>query len=196
MTNFAENTLGIHYRYRNKKGAWVGGAMIYIERGLGWKWLAVIFSVFCLMASFGIGNMTQVNSISHAMETSFAVPPVATGIVIALLVGLVIVGGIKRIASVTEKIVPFMVIAYLIGGLVCICANAGQILPAIKLICTEAFSFQSAAGGVAGYGMMLAVKRGISRGVFSNEAGLGSSVMVHSASNVKEPVVQGMWGVV
>jgi len=195
MTNYAENTLGIHYRYRNEKGNWVGGAMIYIERGLGWKWLAVIFSVFCLMASFGIGNLTQVNSIAHAMETSFFVPPVATGIVIALLVGLVIVGGIKRIASVTEKIVPCMVIAYLVGGLVCVGVHANQILPAFKLIFQQAFSFQSAAGGVAGYGMMLAVKRGISRGVFSNEAGLGSSVMVHSASNVKEPVVQGMWGV-
>ena len=195
MTNYAENTLGIRYRYRNEKGNWVGDAMIYIERGLGWKWLAVIFSIFCLMASFGIGNMTQVNSIAQAMDTSFSVPQLATGIVIAVLVGLVIVGGIKRIASVTEKIVPFMVIAYLVGGLACIVVHAEQILPALKLIFTEAFSMQSAAGGVAGYGMMLAVKRGISRGVFSNEAGLGSSVMVHSASNVKEPVVQGMWGV-
>ncbi len=119
MTNFAENTLGIKYRYKNERGEWIGGAMIYIERGLGksWKWLAVIFSCFCILASFGIGNMSQANSIATALKESFNVPLVATGVVLMALVGMVIVGGIKRIASVTEKIVPFMAGIYIVGAL-------------------------------------------------------------------------------
>ena len=108
MTNYAENTLGIKYRYKNEKGNWVGGAMVYIERGLHCKWLAVIFSVFCILASFGIGNMSQGNEIANGLNNSFGIPAWATALVIMLLAGLVILGGIKRIASVTEKLVPFM----------------------------------------------------------------------------------------
>ena len=195
MTNYAENTLGIKYRYKNEKGAWMGGAMVYIERGLGWKWLAVIFSIFCGLASFGIGNMTQANSIAHGLNDSFHIPPIATAIVLMIMVSLVIIGGIKRIASVTEKIVPFMAIFYIVGGLVVIFCNASAIPAAFGAIFREAFNFRAAGGGVLGYGIALAARKGISRGVFSNEAGLGSSVMVHSASDVKEPVVQGMWGI-
>ena len=195
MTNYAENTLGIKYRYKNEKGNWVGGAMIYMERGLKCKPLAVIFSIFCLFASFGIGNMTQGNSIATALGSSFKIPTIVTGVVIAGLVALVIFGGIKRIASVTEKIVPFMAVGYIIGGLICIFMHASAVPEAFKLIFTQAFEFKSVAGGVAGYGIAMAMRCGISRGVFSNEAGLGSSVMVHSASDVKEPVVQGMWGI-
>ena len=195
MTNYAENTLGIKYRYKNEKGAWMGGAMVYIERGLGWKWLAVIFSIFCGLASFGIGNMTQANSIAHGLNDSFHIPPIATAIILMIMVSLVIIGGIKRIASVTEKIVPFMAIFYIVGGLVVIFCNASAIPAAFGAIFREAFNFRAAGGGVLGYGIALAARKGISRGVFSNEAGLGSSVMVHSASDVKEPVVQGMWGI-
>jgi AGCS family alanine or glycine:cation symporter len=195
MTNYAENTLGIKYRYKNEKNQWIGGAMVYIERGLGWKWMAVLFSVFCALASFGIGNMTQANSIASGLSISFGIPPVVTAIVIMFFVGLVIIGGIKRIASVTEKFVPFMAIFYILGGLVVIFANAGKIPGAFSLIFSEAFSFRAAGGGVLGYGIASAMRRGISRGVFSNEAGLGSSVMVHSASDVEEPVIQGMWGI-
>lgn len=195
MTNYAENTLGIKYRYRNERGDWVGGAMIYIERGLHCKWLAVVFSVFCFLASFGIGNMTQANSIASGLKDSFAVPAWATAAVIMFFVALVIVGGIKRIASVTEKIVPFMAIFYIAGGLVVIGMNITEVPVAFGMIFREAFHFQAAGSGVLGYGIATAMKRGISRGVFSNEAGLGSSVMVHSASDVEEPVVQGMWGV-
>lgn len=195
MTNYAENTLGIKYRYRNEKGNWVGGAMIYIERGLGWKWLAVIFSVFCVFASFGIGNMSQGNEIANGLKNSFGVPSWVSALIIMLFAGLVIVGGIKRIASVTEKIVPFMAIAYILGALVVIGANITRVPDAFAQIFTNAFNFSSMGGGVAGFTIMIAMKRGISRGVFSNEAGLGSSVMVHSASDVKEPVVQGMWGI-
>lgn len=195
MTNYAENTLGIKYRYKNEKGDWIGGAMIYIEKGLGWKWLAVIFSVFCGLASFGIGNMTQANSIASGLKESFGLDPRITGVILMILVALVILGGIKRIASVTEKIVPFMAIFYILGGIIVICANFTRVPYAFQTIFTEAFNFKAAGGGVLGYGIALAMRRGISRGVFSNEAGLGSSVMVHSASDVKEPVVQGMWGI-
>lgn len=195
MTNYAENTLGIKYRYRNEKGDWVGGAMIYIERGLHCRWLAVIFSVFCLLASFGIGNMTQANSIAGGLRDSFHVPEKITAAIIMFFVALVIVGGIKRIASVTEKIVPFMAAFYIVGGLIVIFANIDEVPGAFAMIFYEAFNFHAAGSGVLGYGIATAMKRGISRGVFSNEAGLGSSVMVHSASDVEEPVIQGMWGV-
>jgi AGCS family alanine or glycine:cation symporter len=195
MTNYAENTLGIKYRYRNERGDWVGGAMIYIERGLHCKWLAVIFSVFCFLASFGIGNMTQANSIASGLSDSFGVPTYITAVVVMFFVALVIVGGIKRIASVTEKIVPFMAVFYILGGLVVILMHVDKVPGAFAMIFTEAFNFKAAGGGVLGYGIATAMKRGISRGVFSNEAGLGSSVMVHSASDVEEPVIQGMWGV-
>lgn len=195
MTNYAENTLGIKYRYKNEKGSWIGGAMIYIEKGLGWKWLAVIFSIFCVCASFGIGNMSQGNEIANGLANSFGISKTVTALLIMALAALVILGGIKRIASVTEKIVPFMAITYIVGALIIIFYNIGSVPSAFASIFQNAFNFSSAAGGVAGFTIMLAMKRGISRGVFSNEAGLGSSVMVHSASDVKEPVVQGMWGI-
>lgn len=195
MTIYAENTLGIKYRYKNEKGFWIGGAMIYIERGLGLKWLAVIFSIFCAFASFGIGNVAQIQSISSSLHNSFGVPPLVTGVVIASAVALVIMGSIKRIASVTEKIVPFMALIYVAGGLIVMLANFEAIPGAFASIFREAFNFKAAGGGVAGYGISLAMQKGISRGVFSNEAGLGSSVMVNSASDVKEPVIQGMWGI-
>lgn len=195
MTNYAENTLGIKYRYKNDKGFWIGGAMIYIERGLHCKWLAVIFSIFCGLASFGIGNMTQANSIASGLKSSFNIPAEVSAVVIMTFVALVIVGGIKRIAAVTEKVVPFMALFYILGGLIVIIANIANVPHAFAMIFTEAFNFKAVGSGVLGYGIMAAMKRGISRGVFSNEAGLGSSVMVHSASDVEEPVIQGMWGI-
>lgn len=195
MTNYAENTLGIKYRYKNEKGSWIGGAMIYIEKGLGWKWLAVIFSVFCACASFGIGNMSQGNEIANGLKNSFGIPSWITAVVLMILAGLVIIGGIKRIASVAEKIVPFMAITYILGSLIVIGVNITSLPGAFASIFQNAFNFSSMGGGVAGFTVMVAMRRGISRGVFSNEAGLGSSVMVHSASDVKEPVIQGMWGI-
>ncbi|MBQ8072782.1 MAG: alanine:cation symporter family protein [Clostridia bacterium] len=203
MTNYSENVLGIFYRRKNAKGEWSGGAMYYLRDGLGakkgcqgiGKALAWLFSLFCLLASFGIGNMTQVNSISGNMETVFGVPTWVTGLVVMIMVGLVVVGGLKRIAAVTEKIVPFMVILYMVGSIVIFFANISQVGAVFSSIFQGAFAARSAAGGVVGYGIRLAVEQGMKRGVFSNEAGLGSSVMVHSNSNVKEPVKQGMWGI-
>ena len=159
------------------------------------KVLAALFAAFCLLASFGIGNMTQVNSISGNMQTAFGVPTWVTGVVVMILVGLVVVGGLKRIAAVTEKIVPFMVILYMVGSIVIFITNISQIGAVFGAIFKGAFAAKSAAGGIVGYGIKLAIEQGMKRGVFSNEAGLGSSVMVHSNSNVKEPVKQGMWGI-
>lgn len=195
MTKFAENVLGNHYRYKDEKGAWVGGPMVYIERGLHCKWLAVLFALFCMIASFGIGNMTQANSICGAVTSLFPIAPLSIGIIVALLTGLVILGGIKRIASVTEKFVPLMAVVYTVGGLAVLVMNRAQIPAAFSSIFTEAFDLRAAGGGIGGYAMMHAVKFGFARGIFSNEAGLGSSVIVNSASNVKEPVQQGMWGI-
>ena len=203
MTNYSENVLGIYYRRKNEQGEWCGGAMYYLRDGLGakkgcktiGKVLAVLFSVFCFLASFGIGNMTQVNSISGNMEAVFHVPTWVTGIAILVLAGLVIVGGLKRIASVTEKIVPFMVILYIVGSIFILITNFHMIPAVFGAIFQGAFAVKAAGGGIVGYGMKLAIEQGMKRGVFSNEAGLGSSVMVHSNSNVKEPVLQGMWGI-
>ena len=203
MTNFSENVLGIYYRRKNTEGEWCGGAMYYLRDGLGAKKgcktlgavLATLFSFFCVLASFGIGNMSQINSIAVNMQSAFHIEPLVTGVILMVLAGLVIVGGLKRIASVTEKLVPFMAIAYIIGALVIVIANIGQAGAVFAAIFKGAFGMKAVGGGIVGSGVALAVQWGMKRGVFSNEAGLGSSVMVHSCSNVKEPVVQGMWGV-
>lgn len=203
MTNYSENVLGIYFRRRNEKGEWHGGAMYYLRDGLGSKKgckqigaaLAVLFSCFCLLASFGIGNMSQVNSIAGNMEAAFKIPPLVTGIVLMIIAALVLLGGIKRIASVAEKLVPFMAIAYIVGALVVCAANFTRIGPAFAAIFKGAFALKAVGGGIVGSGVKMALTWGMKRGVFSNEAGLGSSVMVHSSSNVKEPVRQGMWGI-
>ena len=213
MTNYSENILGIYFRRKNKKDEWSGGAMYYLQDGLGgykgsknspWtgsllKWigkiLAILFACFCVLASFGIGNASQVNSIAANMNAAFGIPSWMVGVVLLILGGLIILGGLKRVASVTEKIVPFMAIVYIIAAIVVICVNAGNIGPAFVAIFKGAFGLKAVGGGIVGGGIALALTYGMKRGVFSNEAGLGSSVMVHSNSNVKEPVKQGMWGI-
>ena len=203
MTNFSEKVLGIYFRKKNVDGEWAGGPMYYIEEGLKNKKgvkhiakpLAVLFSIFCVLASFGIGNMTQVNSISSAMKANFSIPAIVTGIVLAIIAGLIIIGGIKRIASVTEKLVPFMALFYILGCLIIFISNYKQIPYVFSSIFRSAFSFEAVAGGVGGYIIMRAATMGFKRGIFSNESGLGSSVIVHSSSDVKEPVIQGMWGI-
>ncbi len=195
MTKYAENVLGNRYRYRDEQGAWVGGPMVYIERGLGCRWLAVLFALFCMFAAFGIGNMTQSNAIAGAFESSLQIAPLSTGIVVALLCGLVVLGGIKRIASVAERCVPLMAVVYTLGAAVILWFHRDRLPDAFSAIFQEAFSLRAAGGGAGGYAMMRAVRYGVARGIFSNEAGLGSSVIVNSASNVKDPVRQGMWGI-
>ena len=195
MTVFSENVLGIYYRYRNSKGEWVGGPMVYIERGLHSKWLGVVYAAFCVLASFGIGNMAQVNSISTSLDATFGFSKLATGVITAILVGIIILGGIKRIGKVTEKIIPFISLAYIIGAIIIIVINYKELPNVFKGIFVSAFGLKSAVGGVSGAIVKQAVSVGFRRGVFSNEAGLGSSVMVHTASDIKEPVKQGMWAI-
>ena len=203
MTNYSENVLGIYFRRRNINGDWCGGAMYYLEDGLGGKKnmktvgkvLAVLFSIFAVLASFGIGNLAQVNTISANVNMVFSINPYITGIVLVTLVALIIIGGLKRIASVTERLVPFMVVIYILGTVTIFCMHITKTGAIFGAIFKFAFGFKAVAGAAVGIAVKQAVTMGFKRGVFSNEAGLGSSVMVHSASNVKEPVVQGMWGV-
>ena len=203
MTNFSENVLGIYYRRKNSAGEWSGGAMYYLKDGLGsfrgckvlGNVLAILFSVFCVLASFGIGNMGQINSIAANMNSAFRIPNWVTGLLLMVVAALVIVGGLKRIAAVTEKLVPVMALAYVVGSIILVVMNAHNIVPAFASIFKGAFAMKAVGGGIVGSGVKAAVTWGMKRGVFSNEAGLGSSVMVHSSSNVKEPVTQGMWGI-
>ena len=195
MTIFAENILGVKYRKQSSNGEFVGGPMYYIEKGLKCKWLAIIFSIMCIFASFGIGNMTQINAIAVSMQTYFNVPPILTGVTVAVIVGSVIFGGLNRIASVTSKIVPFMAIFYVVGGLVVIISNHEKIPYALSEIFKGAFGINSVCAGSAGYLAKDAIKYGIARGFFSNEAGLGSSPMVHASADTDDPIVQGMWGI-
>lgn len=195
MTKYAEIVLGIYFRHKNEEGEWVGGPMYYIEKGLHQKWLSVLFCVFCLFASFGIGSIAQVNGIATAMQSSFHVPGFVTGIIVCALTAVIIIGGMKRIVTVTEKFVPFMALLYIVGALAVIFANYRNILPAFSEIFTGAFQLRSVSGGVMGYAIARAMRYGFARGVFSNEAGLGSSVLVHSSADVKEPVLQGLWGI-
>ena len=203
MTNYSENVLGIYFRRRNIKGDWCGGAMYYLEDGLGGKKnlkivgkiLAILFSCFAVLASFGIGNLAQVNTISANLNLVFSINPYITGSILVILVALIIIGGLKRIASVTERLVPFMVVIYILGTLTIFCIHITKIGAIFGAIFKFAFGFKAVAGAAVGIAVKKAVTMGFKRGVFSNEAGLGSSVMVHSASNVKEPVVQGMWGI-
>ena len=203
MTNYSENVLGIFYRRKNANGEWSGGPMYYLKDGLGSKKgckaigaiLAVLFAVFCLLASFGIGNMSQINSIAENMNAAFSIPKLITGIALMVIAALVVVGGIKRIASVAEKLVPFMAIVYVLGAIVVFVVNIDQAGAVFGAIIKGAFGLRAVGGGIVGAGVKQALTWGMKRGVFSNEAGLGSSVMVHSNSNVKEPVRQGMWGI-
>lgn len=217
MTNYAENVLGIYYRRKNENGEWSGGAMYYLANGLGkkkgmkhvGKVLAVLFCIFAMLASFGIGSMGQVNKIVTNVAQAFDVSALSSvevfsgvslyniilGAIVMLLTALITLGGLKRIANVAEKIVPFMVVLFVFGSLVIIGVNYANILPALKAIFVNAFSPEAFVGGGIGAVVSKVITQGFKRGVFSNEAGLGSSVMVHSNSNIKEPVVQGMWGI-
>jgi AGCS family alanine or glycine:cation symporter len=216
MTNYAENVLGIYFRRKNSENEWSGGAMYYLQDGLGakkgCKWigkiLAVLFCIFTMLASFGIGSMGQVNKIVANVSAAFDVKALSNimvfegvslyniilGVLIMILTAIITLGGVKRIANVAEKIVPFMVVLFVLGSLIIIGIHYDAIIPAFKAIFTNAFKPEAFVGGGIG-GVIIAMTQGFKRGVFSNEAGLGSSVMVHSNSSVKEPVKQGMWGI-
>lgn len=215
MTNFSENVLGIYYRRKNVNGEWAGGPMYYLRDGLGarrgckglGKFLAVLFSLFAILASFGIGNMGQVNKITINIKSAFfssadsleiggvSVVSILIGVSLMILAALIIIGGLQRIAAVAERVVPFMAVLYIVGALIVFFVNISDVGAMFASIFRFAFGIRAVGGAAAGILIKEVITQGFKRGVFSNEAGLGSSVMVHSSSNVKEPVKQGMWGI-
>ena len=195
VTKYSEIVLSLKFREKNKEGAWIGGPMYYIHKGLKCKWLAILFAVFAMIACLGTGNATQSNAISGVLDSTLSIPTWITGLVLTILVALVILGGIKRIASVNEKLVPTMAIFFVSCAIIVVGINYDKIPSAFALIFTEAFNFKAAFGGVAGYGILSAMRFGVGRGVFTNEAGLGSAPIAHSASSTEDPVKQGWWGV-
>ncbi|MCZ6763303.1 MAG: sodium:alanine symporter family protein [Alphaproteobacteria bacterium] len=193
-TKYAEAVCAVQFREVDERGRYVGGPMYYIKNGLGshWAWLGGVFALFGALAGFGIGNTIQANSVADAVHFRFGVPEWVTGIVLMILVGLVLIGGIKWIARVAGLLVPFMAIAYILAGLVVLAINVQEIPAAIALIFTQAFSPTAATGGFAGASVWAAIRFGVARGVFSNEAGLGSAPIAHAAAQTKGPVQQGL----
>ncbi len=206
VTKYSEVVLAVRYRERNEAGDWVGGPMYYIKNGLGksWTWLAYIFAFFGITASFGIGNTTQVDSIATAIGTAVSAFGgdasntafrIAIGVVVAVIVAFVIIGGIKRIGAVTERMVPAMAVIYIIAALVVVFGNIGQIGNVLGDIFRGAFNPSAVCGGAVGIAVMTTIQKGIARGVFSNEAGLGSAPIAHAATSETDPVKQGVYGI-
>ena len=202
MTSFSENVLGVYYRRKNEKGEWSGGAMYYLTDGLGakpgckavGKVLAVLFACFCILASFGIGNMTQANSISGAVQTVFGIPLEVCGVVLTILSLVIIVGGIKTISKVSSVVVPGMAVFYIIAGVICILINIQNVPHGLYMIFMMAFNPQAIGGGVLGtitVTVMNSMRYGVARGCFSNEAGLGSAAITAAAATTDDPVRQG-----
>ena len=193
-TKYAEIVVALHYRERDASGIMRGGAMYTLrKRGLGW--LGAIFALLTALAAFGIGNMVQANSVAQSLQASFGVSPTIVGIVLVVISGAVILGGIRRIAAFAEILVPFMALVYILGGLVLVLTHLGEIPRALGMVFEGAFSGTAAAGGFAGSTIMLAMRYGVARGLFSNEAGLGSAPMVHATANTDHPVRQGLYGI-
>lgn len=191
-TKYSEALLAVKYRVKTSDGTMLGGPMYALEKGLKMKWLAVLFCIFTAIASFGIGNMTQANSISALAGKTLNLPPYITGVIMTILVGIVIIGGIKSIARVCEKLVPFMAICYVIGCLIILALNANYIVPAIALIVKSAFTPHAAGGGFIGATVLMATRYGIARGLFSNESGLGSAPIAAAAAQTKNPIRQAL----
>ncbi len=192
-TKYAEAVLAVRYREVDERGHYVGGPMYYIKHGLGkrWYWLAAAFAFFTLFSGLSSGNMVQANSIANVLSSNLDVSPMKTGIALAILTGAVIVGGIKSIARVAEFLVPFMAALYIVGGLTILALNITYIPSALALIVDGAFSGTAATGGFAGAAMKFAIQFGVARGIFSNEAGLGSAAIAHAAARTHDPVQQG-----
>lgn len=208
VTKFSEVTLAVKYRERNEKGDWCGGPMYYIKNGLGpkWKWLGTVFAVLGAIAAFGIGNIAQVNSIADSVK-SVAIAfnedaankemliCLITGICVAIFVALVLLGGVKRIGQVTEKLVPGMAVIYIVCALIVVFANLSAVPGVFASIFKGAFNPAAVTGGAAGISIKLAMTKGVGRGVFSNEAGLGSAPIAHAATSERNPVKQGLYGI-
>lgn len=191
-TKFVEVTLSHKYRVKTEDGTMAGGPMYYMDRRLNMKWLAVAFAIATVISSFGTGNLPQSNGIATSIESTFGIAPVVVGGVLSVLLGLVILGGIKRIAAVTSKIVPLMAVIYIVGAFAVIFANIENVGPAFASVVSDAFTGSAAAGGFLGATLAYAFNRGVNRGLFSNEAGQGSAPIAHAAAKTKEPVSEGM----
>ncbi|PAV25121.1 sodium:alanine symporter family protein [Tamilnaduibacter salinus] len=193
-TKYSEAVLAVNYREVDERGARVGGPMYYIRNGLGarWTWMGVLFALFASIAAFGIGNTVQANSVADVLETNFDVPHWVTGVTLATLVGLVLIGGIRRIGQVASSLVPLMAISYLVMGLIILGLNAAAVPEAMAMVFRHAFSPIAAQGGFAGAAVWAAIQFGVARGVFSNEAGLGSAPIAHAAAQTRSPIHQGM----
>ncbi|MBM6852828.1 sodium:alanine symporter family protein [Mediterraneibacter glycyrrhizinilyticus] len=191
-TKYAESLIAVKYRVKTPDGRMQGGAMYALERGLNMKWLGMIFAVFAGFASFGIGCATQVNAIAEVCETNLGIEPWIVGLIVAALTAVVIFGGIKSIASVCEKLVPFMALFYVIGCVIILCLNYDYIIPAIETICRLAFTKGAAAGGLVGSGIRYAIQYGVARGLFSNESGMGSAPIAAAAAKTRNPVRQAL----
>lgn len=194
-TKYAEVLLAVEYRSRDREGRWHGGPMEYLARGLGMPWLAGVFCLFCALASFGIGNAAQVGAVAQTMAQDFGLPPLLTGCAMALLAGLVMMGGLRRIGAFAAAFVPLMAFLYLGAGTLVLVKNAAAVPGALSLILRCAFTPQAAAGGAAGYTVRRAVHFGVARGVFTNEAGLGSAPIAHAGAAARSPAEQGCWGI-
>src|SRR5574344_285992 len=191
-TKYAEGLLAIKYRVKTKHGKMLGGPMYALEKGLHWKWMAILFAIFTACASFGIGNTVQANAIATLTKETYHISPYITGAVLCALTAAVILGGVKSIAKVCEMLVPFMALLYAIGCIVILFINGAYVWPALRLICESAFSPQAAGGGFVGTSVMMAARFGIARGLFSNESGLGSAPIVAAAAQTRNPVRQAL----
>ena len=191
-TKYAESLIAVKYRVKTEDGRMQGGAMYALERGLNMKWLGMLFAILAGFASFGIGCATQVNAIATVCRENFGVPAWIVGVVVAILTAIVIFGGIKAIANVCEKLVPFMAIFYVLGCIIILCMNYDYIIPALATICKLAFTPGAAAGGLVGTGIRYAIQYGVARGLFSNESGLGSAPIAAAAAQTRNPVRQAL----
>ncbi len=191
-TKYSEGLLAIKYRVKTADGKMLGGPMYALEKGLGWRWLAILFALFTALASFGIGNTVQANAIATLSHNTYGINPYITGTVICALAAAVILGGVKSIAKVCGMLVPFMALFYVLGCIYILIVNAGYIWPALQLICKSAFTPEAAGGGFAGTTVMMAARFGIARGLFSNESGLGSAPIVAAAAQTRNPVRQAL----
>ena len=202
MTSFSENVLGVYYRRKNEKGEWSGGAMYYLTDGLGakkgcktlGKVLAVLFACFCILASFGIGNMSQINSIAGNMNAAFHTPSLVTGVALMVVTALIVLGGLKRVAAVTEKLVPLMALFYIVLAVGVVILNIQHFPAVIEAVFAGAFNPAAFTGGTIG-SLFISMQKGVSRGIFSNEAGLGTGSIAHACADTKKPVKQGMFGI-
>ena len=191
-TKYAEGLLAIKYRVKTESGKMLGGPMYALERGLGWKWLAILFALFTALAAFGIGNTVQANAIATVAHESYGISPYLSGIFVCLLTGSVVLGGVKSIARVCGMLVPFMAAIYVAGCFYILIVNADYLWPALKLICHAAFNPEAAGGGFVGATIMMAARFGIARGLFSNESGMGSAPIVAAAAQTRNPVRQAL----